>query len=194
MKQLIKRLMPVAVIACLAVGLVAGTASAAGKGSGAASVSKAKKAKRGPRGKTGATGATGKTGATGPQGPKGDTGAQGPKGEIGPSDAYEVGDASSSLSVPPLTLNLPAGNYVASAKYTAYSPTVAATTVLCTLSGGGHSSSLYSALEQTGVTQNSASGSILVHLATSGSVTLSCNGNATFGYANITAIKVGNLH
>jgi hypothetical protein len=86
-KQLIKRLLPAAVIACLAVGLVAGTASAAGKDSGAASVSKAKKAKRGPRGKTGATGATGatgKTGATGPKGDKGDKGERGERGEAGP--------------------------------------------------------------------------------------------------------------
>lgn len=77
MKQLIKRLLPAAVIACLAVGLVAGSASAAGNGSGVASVSKAKKAKRGPRGKRGATGATG---ATGPAGAKGATGATGPQG------------------------------------------------------------------------------------------------------------------
>lgn len=177
----------VAVVMCFAMLMgIASTAMAAVPGK--ASISKGKKAKRGPRGKRG------KPGATGPQGPKGDTGAQGPKGEIGPSDAYEVGDASSSLSVPPLTLNLPAGNYVASAKYTAYSPTVAATTVACFLSGGGRNSTLYSALEQTGVIQNSASGSILVHLATNGSVTLSCSGSATFGYANITAIKVGTLH
>jgi hypothetical protein len=80
LKQLIKRLLPLAVIASLAVGLLAGTAFAAAKGSGVASVSKAKKARRGPRGKTGATGATG---ATGPQGPKGPQGVQGPKGDTG---------------------------------------------------------------------------------------------------------------
>lgn len=114
MKQLIKRLLPLAVIACLAVGLVAGTASAAGKGSGVASVSKAKKAKRGPRGKTGATGATGKTGATGPQGPKGDKGETGPagpftaalpsgnslKGDWAVANGGTVGEASISFGIP----------------------------------------------------------------------------------------------
>lgn len=82
MKQLIKRLLPAAVIACLAVGLVAGTASAAGNGSGVASVSKAKKAKRGPRGKQGKAGPAGPTGPAGPQGSKG---AQGPAGKEGPA-------------------------------------------------------------------------------------------------------------
>ncbi len=137
----------------------------------------------------GPKGDIGPQGSQGPQGPKGET------GEIGPSDAYEVGDASDSGSTPPLALNLPAGNYIAFAKYTAYAPTQPTVSTVCVLSDGTHNSNLYSTVEQAGVTQNSASGSILVHLTSSGSVTLSsCNGSASFGFANINAVKVGALH
>ena len=90
MKQLIKRLLPAAVIACLAVGLVAGTASAAGKGSGVASVSKAKKAKRGPRGKQGKAGPAGPQGPAGKEGSAGKQGPQGPQGPAGTALAYAL--------------------------------------------------------------------------------------------------------
>jgi hypothetical protein len=64
----------------------------------------------------------------------------------------------------------------------------------CTLSDGKNASQLFGSISQAGITQESTSGSILVSLASPGSVTLSCAGSATFGYANITAIKVGTLH
>jgi hypothetical protein len=140
------------------------------------------------------TGPAGEKGSTGPQGTKGEAGEKGPRGEIGPSDAYEVGDASSVSSVPPLSLELPAGNYVASAKYTAFNATTSPALIECVLSGGGHASELYSSISMAGIIQTSGSGSNLVQLASPGPVTLTCSGNATFGYANITAIKVGTLH
>jgi hypothetical protein len=169
-----------------------------------AKLSKASKATlTGPVGPTGPKGASGAKGATGPRGLKGDTGAQGPKGdrgepglrgEIGPSDAYEVGDASSATSKPPLDLELPAGNYVASAKVTIDSAKVTMATIDCFLEGGGRKSILWSTVEETGVTLNTASGTILVNLASPGAVTLTCSGEANFAFANITAIKVGTLH
>jgi hypothetical protein len=160
-----------------------------------AKVVKGPRGKRGPKGAAGAAGAAGAKGATGATGAAGATGAtgpqgvQGPKGDIGPSDAYEVGEGT---ATPPLTLNLPAGNYVASAKVTAYSAP-ATEYILCTLSGGARNSYLYGSLT-TGTSDITMSGSIVFNLASPGSVTLVCNGSATFGYANITAIKVGTLH
>jgi hypothetical protein len=137
-------------------------------------------------------GATGATGATGAQGPKGDRGEQGLKGEIGPSDAYEVGEPDSASSAPPLTLSLPAGNYFASTKVSIYGATTAVYTE-CKLSGGGKESFLYGTVTG-GTSDTTLSGSIIFKLTSPGSVELTCEGSATFGYANITAIKVGTLH
>jgi hypothetical protein len=172
----------------------AGAASAHSKQAVASKTKAAKgpRGKRGPKGATGSPGAGGAAGAKGADGANGATGPQGvegPKGEIGPSDAYEVGEGT---SAPPLTLSLPAGNYVATAKVTAYSAP-ATEFILCTLSGGVRNSYLYGSLT-TGTSDITMSGSIAFNLATPGSVTLVCDGSATFGYANIIAIKVGTLH
>ncbi len=183
-----------AVALTLMVCLFAGAASAQSNQAVAskAKIAKGPRGKRGPKGATGDTGTPGAKGATGATGAAGATGAQGvqgPKGEIGPSDAYEVGEGTAS---PPLTLNLPAGNYVASGKVTAYSAP-ATEYILCTLSGGARNSYLYGSLT-TGISDITMSGTIAFSLASPGSVTLVCSGSATFGYANITAIKVGTLH
>jgi Collagen triple helix repeat (20 copies) len=184
----------IAVVVSLVCLVGAGVASARSN-KAVASKAKAGKGPRGKRGPKGATGATGAAGAAGTKGANGANGAtgpqgiQGPEGEIGPSDAYEVGEGTSS---PPLTLNLPPGNYVASAKVTAYSAP-ATEYILCTLSGGARNSYLYGSLT-TGTSDITMSGSIAFNLASPGSVTLVCSGSATFGYANIIAIKVGTLH
>jgi hypothetical protein len=186
-----------AVIVSLVCLVGAGAASAHSKQAVASKTKAAKgpRRKRGPKGATGSPGAGGAAGAKGADGANGATGAtgpqgvEGPKGEIGPSDAYEVGEGT---SAPPLTLSLPAGNYVATAKVTAYSAP-ATEFILCTLSGGVRNSYLYGSLT-TGTSDITMSGSIAFNLATPGSVTLVCDGSATFGYANIIAIKVGTLH
>jgi hypothetical protein len=153
----------------------------------------------GEKGATGAAGATGPAGAPGPKGDKGDRGERGErgekgeKGEIGPSDAYEVGETDG-VSPPPSSLSLPAGNYVVSTQVTAYNATVATPTVECILAGGGKTDRIYSELQQTGINQNNMFGSITVELPAPEAVTLNCIGSASFGYANITAIKVGTLH
>jgi hypothetical protein len=145
---------------------------------------------------TGPAGPQGATGAKGDKGDKGDTGDQGLRGPTGPSDGYSVGNASDSGSTGPLALNLPAGDYIAFGKYSVFWPTASSGSALCSMSdGAGHMASLFSSVAQGGVTLNSASGSILVHLASAGKVTMDCTvSNATIGYANMTAIKVGTLH
>jgi hypothetical protein len=148
----------------------------------------------GPAGPAGPKGDAGAAGAKGDKGDKGDTGNTGPRG---PSDAYSVGDASDSGSAPPLTLSLPAGDFVISAKVTGYSPSTAAVTTLCFLSAGASDLNMYGSLENSGHTQETVSGTITAHLDSPGDVTLSCisgSGTATFGFANITATQVGALH
>jgi hypothetical protein len=149
-----------------------------------------------------AAGPAGPAGPEGPAGPKGDRGdkgepgATGQQGPVGPSDGYSAGNASDSGSHAPVSLSLPAGDYIAFAKYSVFWPTAASVNAGCMLSDGvGDGAALFASVEQTGVTQSSASGSIKVHLTSPGTVTLYCGAvNATIGYANITAIKVGTLH
>jgi hypothetical protein len=160
----------------------------------------------GASGVPGPAGAVGPAGLAGLQGPQGDPGAKGDPGEkgsqgvtgpMGPSDGYSVGNASDSGSKPPLTLNLPAGDYIAYASYAAFWPTVASVMAGCSLTdGAGHIASLFTSVQQSGANIDSASGSIPVHLTSPGSVKLDYCGsqNVTLGYAAITAIKVGALH
>jgi hypothetical protein len=147
------------------------------------------------------SGVPGPAGLQGPQGdpgPKGDPGApgaQGVAGPTGPSDAYSVGDASNSGSQPPLTLNLPAGDYIAFGQYSLAWPQAASAPAGCSLFGGGGDANLYATVEQGGVTQTTSSGSIRVHLTSPGTVKLTCSSPAAWiGWASITAIKVGALH
>src|SRR3954454_24702709 len=136
-----------------------------------------------PAGGAAVTGPAGPAGAVGPAGSKGDKGDARIPGAVGPSDAYSVGNASDSGSHPPLTLNLPEGNYVAFAKYSVFWPTAASANALCTLRDiAGHMVCLFASVEHTQVAQGSASGTIPVHLTSAGSVTLTCGGtNATLG-------------
>ena len=79
---------------------------------------------QGPQGPAGVQGPLGPAGAPGPQGPTGTQGSQGPAGPQGPaglSDGYVTSTPSTSpvapfTTVPILSLNLPAGSYLVTAK------------------------------------------------------------------------------
>jgi hypothetical protein len=88
---------------------------------------------QGPAGPAGAQGPAGPQGATGPQGGQGPTGPQGPPGPAGPSHAYSASCLlpSCSVTIPPtiygspqfvtiLSLSLPSGSYVITAKTNEY--------------------------------------------------------------------------
>ena len=147
-------------------------------------------------GPAGPAGAQGASGAKGDKGDKGDSGDQGLRGLTGPSDGYSVGNPSDSGSTGPLSLSLPAGDYIAFGRYSVFWPSAPSGTGSCTMhDDAGHFASLFSSVAQGGVTLNTASASMPVHLASPGAVKMDCSAsNATIGYANITAIKVGTLH
>jgi hypothetical protein len=64
-------------------------------------------------GPAGPAGPEGPAGPKGDRGDKGDPGATGQQGPAGPSDGYSAGNASDSGSQAPISLSLPAGNYIA---------------------------------------------------------------------------------
>jgi Collagen triple helix repeat (20 copies) len=205
-KQL-KRLLPMVVIACLAIGLTAGTASAAAKGPGAASVSKGKKGKRGargphgPQGPQGPQGKEGKDGSQGPQGPKGAT------GDRGPSNGYQAFNNFPG-TIPTTTgelgsLSVPAGNYLASAKLWVENEGAARVKVTCTLTNDVTGDSDTSEVTADPIGSTSWFGRSMISLqaatvlSSAGKWIVSCssNGAASVIAANlkIQAIQVGSL-
>jgi hypothetical protein len=139
---------------------------------------------QGPKGDTGATGAAGATGATGSQGPKGDTGATGPQGPAGISSVQQVPFPGTPLTVPDTdttvaSLSLPAGNYLISVTGDAVAFTNATASLTCSFTPG---TVAYrpNGIDLDGSTKGiSATG--VVTLASSGSVTFSCNYSAAAG-------------
>jgi hypothetical protein len=133
----------------------------------------------------------GGSGQTGPAGPQGERGAT---GERGPSDAFSIGNGTSSGSNTPLDLPVPAGDYFVTAKVSIGSP--AANTLLrCDLTGGNNEDASFGSIETTGHTQETLVSTMVTHFDAAGSIHFSCNlGGANPGQAVINAVQVGALH
>jgi hypothetical protein len=145
----------------------------------------------GPQGPAGPAGAQGPQGEPGRDGADGATGPQGPAGPVGPSDAYIAREAGyvglrSHTLTNVLTLNLPAGQYVASAKASIEGVTG---TTSCTLNGdvslGYIPSDTYTTLSLQNVLTLPAAGSVSLYCETD---------NGAAHAAVITATKVGEIH
>jgi len=133
----------------------------------------------------------GSQGPTGPAGPKGDPGAA---GERGPSDAFSIGNGTSSSSDPPLDLAVPAGDYVVTSKVV-YGGAPANTLTRCDLTGGSDSDASFGSVETSGHTQETLVNTVVTHFAAAGNIHLSCNlGGANPGQAVINAVQVGAAH
>jgi hypothetical protein len=143
---------------------------------------------QGPQGKVGKTGPKGTTGAKGGTGVKGDTGAAGTNG-IGP--AFEVFTENRSIEAGGNIIaaeNLAAGAYVISADV-AVEAGVAATTVTCTLNGGGEAVATLGAA----AAKATLSLSVTRTLGAADNATLTCSaapGTASAIYANVVATQV----
>jgi hypothetical protein len=154
---------------------------------GAVTASKiAKKTRRQLRGAQGPAGAQGKTGKTGARGAKGATGATGAAGGNGP--AFEVFGTAKAIATSGgavLATNLAAGAYVVTADVTVEATT--ATTVTCTLNGGGEAVGSVEAGKPA-----SLSLSVTRNLGSAGNATLSCAApaGATAKYADLIATQV----
>ncbi len=154
---------------------------------GAVTASKiAKGTRKQLRGERGPAGAQGQVGKTGARGAKGATGAAGAAGGNGP--AYEVfgsGKAIATSGGAVLATNLAAGAYVVTADLTVESS--AATTVTCTLNGGGEAVGFVEAGKPT-----SLSLSVTRNLGAAGNATLSCAApaGAAAKYADLIATQV----
>jgi hypothetical protein len=170
-------------------------------------------AKDGLKGATGDKGAAGDKGATGDKGDKGDPGDKGDKGDkgdpgdkgdqgdpgpTGPSDAYattQTGDTvlTGSLSTV-LSLNLPAGKYVAHVTATAFEATNAAAFADCVLSGGGGFGESATTIPAGG-TYATLAAQAVISSASDFALNFRCQGtNTGINKIVLTATKVGALH
>jgi hypothetical protein len=136
---------------------------------------------QGPAGKTGAKGTTGAKGATGAAGAKGLTGANG----TGPAfEVFETGKAIGAAGTTILAENL-SGVFVITADVAIESGV--ATTVACSLNGGGEAVGYVEAGVPT-----TLSLSVTRNVGSAGNATLTCAapGGATARYANLIATQV----
>jgi hypothetical protein len=147
---------------------------------------------RGPVGATGANGTSGGNGTNGINGTDGTNGTSGPTGPRGPSDVWQSGDGSLQSSAPPLSVSVPAGNFLVVAKTVALSGSGYSA---CFLNGGSASDNGYGA-NTTNVEQMTITNVETTHLSAPGTITLSCfsGGGNTVGYAKLTATQIGAVH
>ncbi|HTR74975.1 MAG TPA: hypothetical protein VMH33_06910 [Solirubrobacterales bacterium] len=148
----------------------------------------ARKARKQLRGNRGPQGPQGKTGKTGPKGATGAAGKAGAPGADGTGPAFEVfgtNKAIGTTSGAVLAQNLSAGAYVISANVVVENGS--ASTVSCTLNGGGEAVGYVEAGKLT-----TLSLSVVRNLGGAGNATLSCaaTGGATAKYANVIATQV----
>jgi len=149
-------------------------------------------------GAAGPSGPIGPQGPVGPSGPQGPAGPAGPQGALGPSNAYVRADQTTLVTLPanqlPVTvisLDLPAGSFIVSARVTKVSNAV--TETFCTLV----SNSI--AVDARSLVSNDAEAALLgwTQLSTSGTVAVVCqelDGVTTVvNNFKLSAIQVGSI-
>jgi len=154
----------------------------------------------------GATGPQGPRGNAGPQGPAGATGAQGPAGsqgltgDRGPSDAFSVGNGSSSGSAPPLDLAVPAGDYFVTAKAVLSTNSSSELDTRCDLTGGTDPGGVasddvtFGSLDLGTHSQETLVATLVTHFAAPGKIHWSCSSASFVGDAVVNAVQVGSIH
>jgi hypothetical protein len=140
----------------------------------------------GKRGAPGTRGLAGAIGATGGQGPKGE-GLKGETGGRGPSDVFHA------EGKPPLTVSVPAGQYVVAGKVTESNGSGLSR---CDLENGKAEQidASFGSIETTGVTQVTMPSLGTVSLAAPDTITLECQGPGAFSFAQLTATQVAAIH
>ncbi len=146
----------------------------------------------GTPGSTGAQGLAGAIGANGGQGPTGADGKQGPEGETGeqgPSAAWHA------EGTPPLTVSVPAGEYVVTSKASEFGGTGNS---FCQLKTGAETIdiSFGQVVKAPGIETITIANLGTASLAAPETITLECAGpgTSTFGFAQLTATQVGAIH
>jgi len=137
-------------------------------------------------------GKVGPAGAVGPQGPKGEPGSSGAKGEAGAKgERGEQGPSAvwRASGTPPLTVSVPAGNYVVAAKTSEYGGNG---TSRCDLENGSEEiDAAFGEIETSGITQITIPNLGTASRGAPGTITLECTGAGTFNDAQLTATQVG---
>jgi hypothetical protein len=141
----------------------------------------------GPQGPTGDTGAKGDAGATGATGDAGSPGAKGDAGAPGPAGTSHAYTANGTN---PLSVSVPAGNYVVVGQMTLQNITSNPGPVACFLQGAEVATIALDGLETGDVPINSTA-----TLASPGAITILCSGGGYITFdQRLTVIKVDGIN
>lgn len=138
------------------------------------------------KGTSGTPGSPGKQGVAGAIGANGAQGPKGADGKQGPSAAWHA------KGTPPLTVSVPAGEYVVTGKTSEFG---GSGTSRCDLENGEEEiDATFGSIDTTGVTQITIPSLGTASLSAPGTITLECKGVGTFINAQLTATQVGAIH
>ena len=144
----------------------------------------------GPQGPTGDTGATGAKGDTGAPGAKGDGGAPGAKGDAGAPGPAGTSHAYTANGTNPLSVSVPAGDYVVVGQMTLFNATTNRGRVDCSLQGAVAVTISLDGAQASVVPINSTA-----TLDSPGSITILCAGGGyTTSNQRLTVIKVDGIN
>jgi hypothetical protein len=132
--------------------------------------------------------------------PAGPQGLQGATGSAGPSDSYSAVDRTGGQGHQPISVTVPAGDYVVTAKAEVNNTSAtAAHNVTCQLAPGSDLADLDSSTATLGTTQQEVlPNHSFAHLPAGGTITEACGSDSVLGVTTdeirLSATKVGALH